>query len=106
MGGASGSRMNNAGASLRRASASADARRVRKLGRTGSRSHVEGHAATMGLMTAEISPLRLLVLTFAGWVSRQQQQVLEYLVEDEPRPALKHDASPLRPFPKEPVAAA
>ncbi len=34
-------------------------------------------------MTAGIFPLRLLLLTFAGWVNRQQQQqVLEYLVEE------------------------
>jgi len=33
-------------------------------------------------MTAEILPLRFLLLTFAGWVNRQQQQVLEYLVEE------------------------
>ena len=33
-------------------------------------------------MTAEFFPLRFLLLTFAGWVNRQQQQVLEYLVEE------------------------
>src|SRR5262245_3379353 len=33
-------------------------------------------------MTAESLPLRLLLLTFAGWVNREQQQVLDYLVEE------------------------
>ncbi len=33
-------------------------------------------------MTAEFFPLRFLLLTFAGWVNRQQQDVLEYLLEE------------------------
>jgi putative transposase len=33
-------------------------------------------------MTADLLPLRLLLLTLAGWVNRQQQQVIEYLVEE------------------------
>jgi hypothetical protein len=32
-------------------------------------------------MTADLSPLRLLLVTLAGWVNRQQQQVIEYLIE-------------------------
>jgi putative transposase len=33
-------------------------------------------------MTADLLPLRLLLLTLAGWVNRQQQHVIEYLVEE------------------------
>jgi len=33
-------------------------------------------------MKADLSPLRLLLLTLAGWVNRHQQQVIEYLVEE------------------------
>ncbi len=33
-------------------------------------------------MTADLSPLRLLLVTLAGWINRQQQQVVEYLVEE------------------------
>jgi len=33
-------------------------------------------------MMAELSPLRLLLVTLAGWVNRHQQQVIEYLVEE------------------------
>src|SRR3989442_5678076 len=33
-------------------------------------------------MTAGLSPLRLLLVTLAGWVNRHQQQVIEYLVEE------------------------
>jgi hypothetical protein len=33
-------------------------------------------------MTADLSPVRLLLVTLAGWVNRQQQQVSEYLVEE------------------------
>jgi hypothetical protein len=33
-------------------------------------------------MTADLSPLRLLLVTLAGWVNRQQQQVIEYLIEE------------------------
>ena len=33
-------------------------------------------------MTADICPLRVLLLTVSGWVNRQQQQVTEYLVEE------------------------
>lgn len=33
-------------------------------------------------MTAELSPLRLLLVTPAGWVNRHQQQIIEYLVEE------------------------
>src|SRR5918996_5824812 len=33
-------------------------------------------------MTAELSPVRLLLVTLAGWVNRQQQEVIEYLVEE------------------------
>jgi putative transposase len=32
-------------------------------------------------MTANLSPVRLLLVTLAGWVNRQQQEVIEYLVE-------------------------
>src|SRR6266850_6761608 len=31
---------------------------------------------------ADLSPLRLLLVTLAGWVNRQQQQIIEYLVEE------------------------
>ena len=33
-------------------------------------------------MMADLSPLRLLLVTLAGWVNRHQQQVIEYLVEE------------------------
>jgi hypothetical protein len=34
-------------------------------------------------MTADLLPVQLLLVTLAGWVNRQQQQVIEYLVEDD-----------------------
>jgi transposase InsO family protein len=33
-------------------------------------------------MKAEIYPIQLLILTVAGWVNREQQRVIEYLVEE------------------------
>ena len=33
-------------------------------------------------MTADLSRVRLLLVTLAGWVNRHQQEVIEYLVED------------------------
>src|SRR2546422_11540648 len=33
-------------------------------------------------MTTDLFPLRLLLVTLAGWVNRHQQQVIEYLVEE------------------------
>jgi putative transposase len=33
-------------------------------------------------MTADFFPLRLLLMTLAGWVNRHQQYVIEYLVEE------------------------
>jgi putative transposase len=33
-------------------------------------------------MRADLSPVRLLLVTLAGWVNRHQQQVIEYLVEE------------------------
>ncbi len=33
-------------------------------------------------MTAETYPLRVLLLSFAGWINVQQQHVVEYLVEE------------------------
>ena len=33
-------------------------------------------------MTTDLSPFRLLLVTLAGWVNRHQQQVVEYLVEE------------------------
>ncbi len=33
-------------------------------------------------MTADFLPLRLLLLTFAGWVNRHQQHVIDYLMEE------------------------
>jgi hypothetical protein len=33
-------------------------------------------------MTTDFLPLRLLLVTLAGWVSRHQQHVIEYLVEE------------------------
>src|SRR5437867_8956056 len=33
-------------------------------------------------MTPDLSPVRLLLVTLAGWVNRQQQEVIEYLVEE------------------------
>src|SRR6266705_3656727 len=33
-------------------------------------------------MTADLFPLRLLFVTLAGWVNRHQQQVIEYLMEE------------------------
>ena len=43
-------------------------------------------------MTADLLPVRLLLVTLAGWVNRHQQHVIEYLVEEnralrEQRPA-------------------
>jgi putative transposase len=32
-------------------------------------------------MKAVLSPLRLVLVTLAGWINRHQQQVIEYLVE-------------------------
>ena len=31
---------------------------------------------------ADLSPLRLLLVTLAGWVNRHQQEVIEYLAEE------------------------
>ena len=33
-------------------------------------------------MNADLYPLQMLLLTFSGWVNRQQQDVIEYLVEE------------------------
>jgi uncharacterized membrane protein YgcG len=33
-------------------------------------------------MMADLLPLRLLLLTLAGWVNRHQQHVIDYLVEE------------------------
>ncbi len=33
-------------------------------------------------MTAAIPTLKLLLLTFSGWTNRHQQEVIEYLVEE------------------------
>ena len=33
-------------------------------------------------MKAEIYPLQVLLLTVSGWVNRHQQEVIEYLVEE------------------------
>src|SRR6266849_1297104 len=33
-------------------------------------------------MTPDLSPLRLLLVTLAGWVNRRQQEVIDYLVEE------------------------
>ena len=33
-------------------------------------------------MTADLSPLRLLLVVLAGWANRHQQQIIEYLVEE------------------------
>ncbi len=33
-------------------------------------------------MMVDLSPLSLLLVTLAGWVNRHQQQVIEYLVEE------------------------
>jgi len=33
-------------------------------------------------MAADLSLLRLLLMTLAGWVNRYQRQVIEYLVEE------------------------
>jgi hypothetical protein len=33
-------------------------------------------------MRADLSPLRLLLVTLAGWINRHQQQIIEYLVEE------------------------
>lgn len=34
-------------------------------------------------MTADLLPLRLLLLTPAGWVNRHQQHVIDYLIEEK-----------------------
>ena len=33
-------------------------------------------------MRADLYPLQVLLVTLAGWVNRHQQQVIEYLVEE------------------------
>jgi len=33
-------------------------------------------------MRAELLPLRVLILAVSGWVNRHQQEVIEYLVEE------------------------
>jgi hypothetical protein len=33
-------------------------------------------------MSADFSPLQMLLVTLAGWVNRHQQHVIEYLVEE------------------------
>jgi Integrase core domain len=33
-------------------------------------------------MTADVSPLQVLLVTLSGWVNRQQQHVIEYLLEE------------------------
>jgi hypothetical protein len=33
-------------------------------------------------MTADVSSLRLLLVSFAGWINRHQQDVIEYHVEE------------------------
>jgi hypothetical protein len=33
-------------------------------------------------MTPDLSPLQVLLVTLSGWVNRQQQQVIEYLLEE------------------------
>jgi hypothetical protein len=33
-------------------------------------------------MTADLYPLQVLLVTLAGWVTRHQQHVIEYLVEE------------------------
>jgi len=33
-------------------------------------------------VSADLSPLRLLLVTLAGWVNRHQDQVIEYLIEE------------------------
>ena len=33
-------------------------------------------------MRADVYPLQVLLLTLAGWVNRHQQQVIEYLLEE------------------------
>jgi hypothetical protein len=33
-------------------------------------------------MRADLYPLQVLLVTLAGWVKRQQQHVIEYLVEE------------------------
>ncbi len=40
-------------------------------------------------MTAETYPLRVLLLTLAGWINVQQQRVIEYLVEERLRERLE-----------------
>ena len=40
-------------------------------------------------MTADTYPLRVLLLTFAGWINVEQQRVIEYLVEERLRERLE-----------------
>ncbi|MDA2928903.1 hypothetical protein MYX84_02970 [Acidobacteria bacterium AH-259-O06] len=42
-------------------------------------------------MKVEIYPLQVLLLTLSGWVNRHQQEVIEYLVEE-------NRVKPLRPY--------
>jgi hypothetical protein len=35
-----------------------------------------------GLMNASIQPIQLLLVSVAGWMNRRQQEVVEYLVEE------------------------
>jgi hypothetical protein len=33
-------------------------------------------------MTTDVYPLQVLLVTLAGWINRHQQQVIDYLVEE------------------------
>jgi len=36
----------------------------------------------LGIIPAVLTPFRLLLVTLARWINRHQQQVIEYLVEE------------------------
>jgi hypothetical protein len=55
---------------------------VRILGRPRSRRVGPKEARQDRPMTADFLPLRLLLLSFAGWVNRHQQHVIDYLIEE------------------------
>lgn len=44
-------------------------------------------------MTADYLPLRALLLTVSGWVNREQQRTIEYLVEENPTAIRVHERS-------------
>src|SRR4029453_8751883 len=55
---------------------------VRIFGRASPGYVGRDEAGYDGSMTADLSPLRVLLVTLSGFVNRQQQHVIEYLLEE------------------------